>query len=162
VEVVDTKKCAICGHTVLAFKRRRCKKCGESSSNWEEVATYVMVGTDKYGNIYICAECHPEFRSLERMLEHMLGPTPVYDFQLTYLGIPIVFWSLASVREWLTKYIAYRSRITKVYSSHEFGHTTGYVFDAIPKDPLARPYTVMIPIRAIVDEARRRKMARGD
>ena len=157
VDVIDSEKCAVCGQTVLVLKRKRCKRCGKTDGGWEEVTEYLIEGRDKYGNIYICAECYPKFRNLERMLEHMLGPTPAYDFHLAYMGTPIVFWSLASLREWLSKYIAYRSKITKVYNSHEFGNTTGYVFDAIPKDPLARPYLVMLPLRVLAWEAGKRE-----
>ena len=153
-EVLGSERCAVCGDVLMVYKLKRCRKCGERHSGWEWVKPHVKEGTDRLGEVLICFDCLPKFKEVEQRLEELLGPTPAYDLELAFMGTPVIFWSLASLRKWLSDHIAYRGKLSKIHNSQAFGNITGYVFDAIPKDPIAKPYVVMIPIRVIAEEAR--------
>jgi len=159
-DIVDSRKCAVCGETVSVQKWRRCKLCGKEETWWESINAYVLEPITSDKALYICARCLRYYTEVEHELEKLLCVVPTYDFStivdLTSCTV-LIFKNIKGLRKWLKRYIAYRSKLVK----GSIMGIRGYMFDAIPKDPMARPYVILIHKEAIAEEARNRWLARG-
>ncbi len=160
VDIVGSRKCAVCGEPISLQKRKRCKLCGKEEIEWESIRASILEPVASGSGIHICVSCVRYYVRVERELEKILDVVPARDLTFEEVEYPftvLIFKDLADVKRWLERRIAYRSKIFK----DSFMGVKCYMFYAKPRDPRERPYVVLIHKMAVAREARNRWLTGG-
>ena len=146
-------RCAICDKLLFIEEMDKTKRFEEYEKIVVGLAykgAYAEYGADEI-KVYLCRNCYIRFKDMLANIKAKISKTVrIYDIEFLEFR-NIIFYNPKSLIEFLENHVEYASEPKEMAIVKDLKQIRGIGIYAKPKNPLEKPYRILLPYLAIIN-----------